>query len=496
MQRLLSMKQSSILLLLGLLIGLGFLATTLASYHTSRSALRDNIMRNELPLTANSIYLEIQRDLVVPVQIASAMASDAFMLEWAGQGERNPGLITRYLEDIKRRYDTSTAFFVSDRSGTYYSEKGVLHRLDPNEPRTQWFYEFKASGEPWEVVVDVAQKTMFINNRVVDEDGRFLGAAGVGLTLDRLLPMIDSYQQRYDRNIYFVDAEQRLVVTGSDGGPGGAPRGAPLREIPALQELLEQAPQLTDGSYQYHNGDSSHFINVRYIPELDWHLLIDKQESGILAPIRRTLWLNLLICLGVTAVVLTLVGLIIRRYLQRIEALATRDSLTGLLNRRGFGLVAEQAMKESRRKRAGLCALVLDIDHFKKVNDTYGHAAGDELLRGFAARLTATVRRSDVVARWGGEEFVVLLKDTPQATALGIAEKLRAATEDDPFACGDALLPATTSIGVACLVRGESLAQLLKRADQALYGAKRQGRNRVQVNAPAPHPPAITSAPL
>ncbi len=91
MQRLLSMKQSSILLLLGLLIGLGFLATTLASYHTSRSALRDNIMRNELPLTANSIYLEIQRDLVVPVQIASAMARDASCSNGPDRASAIPG---------------------------------------------------------------------------------------------------------------------------------------------------------------------------------------------------------------------------------------------------------------------------------------------------------------------------------------------------------------------------------------------------------------------
>jgi two-component system cell cycle response regulator len=124
--------------------------------------------------------------------------------------------------------------------------------------------------------------------------------------------------------------------------------------------------------------------------------------------------------------------------------------------------------------------VVVDIDHFKDVNDSYGHDAGDEVLRSIAQRVLGNIRSFDMASRMGGEEFVVVMPDTPQEDALAAAERLRARIAETPIATvGGRTVQVTASLGVAASYRGDTGAALLKRADQALYAAKRDGRNRV-----------------
>ena len=473
-----NLKQTTLLTLLAFIIGLGFLIATIANYFASRDTIRHSIIGTELPLTADVISLELQKDLVKLVQVASAMAEDPLLLDWVDQGERNTKLITRYLQAIKKRYDTSNAFFASDRSQIYYTDD-AHQPMRPDEPAHHWFYRFEGAGTPWEVVVDIRRLTLFLNYRMTASDGSFLGVAGVGMSLDRMRHLMDTYQRRYQRTIYFVDSQQNVVVTGSEAGSEEIPRGAHLSDIPALADLKQQLPELRTGSFLYRSDGEQHFINIRYIPELKWYLMVDKRESNVMAPVQRTLWINLLIGFSVMLIVLGLVGSISRRYLQRIEAMAIHDALTDLLNRRGFGLVAEQAMLEAKRQRSDLCVLILDLDHFKTFNDTYGHLGGDFLLRSFARLLARQIRQSDLISRWGGEEFVIMFKDTDLATALALAEKIRAATAAATLDFEGTPLRVTVSIGAAQLSPGGNLESLLGAADRALYRAKNGGRNQV-----------------
>lgn len=477
-----SFRQSVLLTVLGLIIGFGFMITTLASHFASREAIRNAIIGVELPLTADIISAEIERDLVRLVQVSSAMAQDAFVLDWVAQGEQNEDVMSRYLRDISRIYSTSTAFFASEQSQHYYTETATLD-MDPREPSHRWFYKFAERGAPWEVVVDVRRMMMFINYRATNDLGEFIGVAGVGVNLDQMLSLVDDYQRRYERNIYFVDSGRRVVLAGEKGGPESATRGTRIDDIEALDELTRHLPQLQSGSFQYQSRGDQHFINIRHIPELNWFLMVDKRESEIMAPMWRALWINLVICAGITAIVVGAVSVITHSYSQRIQALATRDALTGLLNRRGFALVAEQALLETRRHQGCLSALVLDLDHFKGFNDAYGHLGGDALLERFSALVTRKVRRSDIVSRWGGEEFVVLVKDSNIQTAAALAESIRVATEAEHFEHDGTTFRATVSIGVAQLQSGESMDALLCKADRALYRAKSLGRNQISTVA-------------
>jgi diguanylate cyclase (GGDEF)-like protein/PAS domain S-box-containing protein len=177
---------------------------------------------------------------------------------------------------------------------------------------------------------------------------------------------------------------------------------------------------------------------------------------------------------------------------QRAEAelqrMVTTDALTGLPNRRRLVEAAEAALARSARNLEPLALAVLDLDHFKQVNDGHGHAAGDAVLRHVAAVASAAVREADVLARQGGEEFALLLHDTDAAGAWRVVERLREALATSPVRVADQMLTVTLSAGVSCWREGDTLDALMARADAALYRAKANGRNRVEMAGSAGAP--------
>ncbi|AVA21141.1 PleD family two-component system response regulator [Rhizobium sp. CB3171] len=178
-----------------------------------------------------------------------------------------------------------------------------------------------------------------------------------------------------------------------------------------------------------------------------------------------------------------------KRYNDRLRAsvqhtieLAVTDALTGLNNRRYLDNHLKILFNRSLTRGRPLSVLITDIDRFKQVNDTYGHDAGDEVLKEFAARIRSTVRGADLACRYGGEEFVVVMPDTSPEVAAAVAERLRAAVETTPVTLREtgAVLNVTASFGISSrLETVESPEQLMKQADRALYEAKNAGRNRV-----------------
>jgi len=166
------------------------------------------------------------------------------------------------------------------------------------------------------------------------------------------------------------------------------------------------------------------------------------------------------------------------------QRLATVDALTGLFNRRAFVETARRELSRSQRHCDSLSVLLFDIDHFKKINDRQGHAMGDRVLKSIGALLSTLARECDVCARWGGEEFVVLLTSTDLEGGSKAAERMRAAIEDMRVDNDDGVrIPVTASFGVSTLHLTEDLDVLIDRADRAMYLAKTSGRNRVELDA-------------
>jgi diguanylate cyclase (GGDEF)-like protein len=169
------------------------------------------------------------------------------------------------------------------------------------------------------------------------------------------------------------------------------------------------------------------------------------------------------------------------QYHECVYAMATRDGLTAAFNKRYLLDALQRAITECERRVRPLALLMLDVDHFKAVNDTHGHLAGDEVLMGLCQRLREALRRDEILARYGGEEFAVLVSETTLDDARSLAERLRAAVAESPMSTNRGPLGVTVSIGVASLAGGTSLTPLdfIAEADRNLYAAKAAGRNRV-----------------
>jgi two-component system, cell cycle response regulator len=167
--------------------------------------------------------------------------------------------------------------------------------------------------------------------------------------------------------------------------------------------------------------------------------------------------------------------------LEALRRLATRDQLTTLLNRREFDRIISEERERALRFNHGLGLVMVDIDHFKAINDTHGHPAGDAVLREVARRIVDQVRTVDRVARFGGEEFALVLMQTDAANASDVARRVCAAIARDPIMASDTVaLNVTVSAGVALLPQdAPTEAALISAADKALYAAKERGRNRV-----------------
>lgn len=467
-------------MLVTVLLVLGFVTTSLASYWVSRNEIHHGIVNNSLPLTGDNIYSEIQKDMLRPVFISSQMAHDTFVRDWVLAGEQDSSQIVRFLKEVKEKNGTFTSFFVSDKTRRYYHAGGVLKDVRENDPRDAWFFRVRTMKTPFETNVDADmahrdRMTIFINHRVYDFDGQFIGAIGVGITLETMVQLLKSYEQRFGRRIFFVNPQGEVVLTAQKSQLRGSIRQHQgLAQI--APQILNRSTKPTQLNYQLNGQDIQ--LNSRFIPDLGWYLIVEQNETAILRPVQRVLMINLLISAVITLLVIAAAVFSINRTQRQLEKLASTDGLTQLPNRQSFEIVLQQKFAEIARRPRPLSGVFIDIDWFKQINDQFGHARGDSVLQEFAQLLRSASRASDVVARWGGEEFILILDDCDLLHASELAEQLRAQVEQHSFSL-PRRHPITISVGVAQWQASESGDDFFQRLDDLLYQAKTTGRNQV-----------------
>lgn len=466
---------------ISLILVAGFLATNIISYQVSKHSLRQALIDNELPLTSNNIYSEIQNDLLRPIFIASLMANDTFVKDWLLGGERNLDSITRYLDEIRKKYGVFTSFLISDKTRKYYHFSGLSQVISQTDPADAWYFRIRAMKEPYEINLDLnAQQenalTIFINHRVDGYDGRFLAAIGVGLEFKTVAKVVDRYKALFGRNIYFVDNQGKISVR-SDGALVTEDN---IRTAPGISEIAQPLLATDHGFFEYLRDGETMLVNSRYIPELKWRVVVEQRESEALRAIRQGLITTTLVGLGVIALTILVVTYAVNLFHARLEAMATTDALTGIGNRSAVDLSLHHALKRFARDGNPFSVILLDIDNFKRVNDTLGHLEGDRVIRAIAQLVRDTVRESDILCRWGGEELIVLANDCALDSAAMMAEKIRAAIEAARFTNLPDGSAVTASAGVTAMLAADDADTIIGRADGALFRAKQEGRNCVR----------------
>jgi signal transduction histidine kinase len=323
-----------LIIFLSLLIVAGFVATSLISYLVSRSTLRGQIITHELPLTSDNIYSEIQRDLLVPVSISSMMANDTFLQNWVVNGEKDVNKITQYLQTIQSKYHTFTSFLVSEKTGLYYQSKGILKTVKSTEKRDAWYFRVRKMKPSYEVNVepDMANKytmTIFINHKVYDCKGNFIGATGVGLKVSAVKSLIESYHNKYQRNIYFVSPEGQVVLSSSsiDSSTDN------IKNIPGISSVASEVLVDKKHRFEYRRNGKTFFLNTRYIPELKWYLLVEQSADSATAGIFKTLVFNLILCGLVSIVVIIITSLALYAYQRKLQEMVKADFHLKLINK-------------------------------------------------------------------------------------------------------------------------------------------------------------------
>jgi diguanylate cyclase (GGDEF)-like protein len=473
-------RKTRFITVISLLLVIGFFGTSLVSYFVANNSLDKYIRTNTLPLTSDNIYSEIQRDVLPTIVISSLMAQDTFVRDWIIDGEKESDLIVRYLKSIQNRYKTATAFFISDKTLNYYHSTGLLKQVNADDINDSWYFKVEQLKDDFEINVDtdtakLHQTNFFVNHKITDYNGNYLGTIGVGLSSDTVTDMIEFYQNRYDRQVYFMDPTGKITMRGKNY------QGADnIRQTQGLSEISTQVLASPGGSYTYSRNDQDIFLKTRFVPELNWFLFVEqvgKPESHI----QKTLWVNLSLSFLITLIVLFVANLTISKYQRRLEIMATKDKLTGIDNRHAFDPAFQQVLKTATRNKQALSVVLIDIDHFKKVNDNYGHSVGDKVLIIVAKLLKNNLRESDLLCRWGGEEFMMLLPKCPLADANLLAEKIRLQIENEIMDIDGEHISITASFGVCEYDQNKSQQELFELVDNALYHAKDLGRNRVEI---------------
>ncbi|MCW8915969.1 MAG: sensor domain-containing diguanylate cyclase [Magnetovibrio sp.] len=474
--------RTKLISLVTLILVTGFGATNFMNYEVSKNAMRVTILENELPLSSNNVYSEIQSDLLRPIFISSLMANDTFVHDWIGEGEMDPDRMVRYLEQIRSRYNATTSYFISANTLRYYHYSGVGRELSRTNPEDIWFFEASALKEPYTINVDNNYQiddniTIFINYRVEDRFGKFIGITGVGLGLGSVADLVKTYEKQFRRNVYFVDNDGVIQVHADPEISGKIN----IKNIDGLGDITDEVLSQNRGSHAYDFGSERMLLTTRYIPELKWHLFIEMPESQALAKIREGFIRNLVIGPAVILMTLLMIVYTINIFQRRLETLAITDKLTGLSNRQHFDVMLEQAIKRFKRDQQTFSLLVLDIDHFKPVNDTMGHLAGDKAIQHIADVIRSHTRESDTLCRWGGEEFVIMAPACTADEARRLADSIRDGVRNRTIFKKAPDYKLTLSIGISECLTDDTKDSLVGRTDSAMYKAKENGRDRTEV---------------
>lgn len=459
------------------LIVFGFLSISVISYSVARNAALDNLIQTELPLAQDNIYSEVQRDLLSPKIVSSVMANDTFVKQWIADGEADVSEITKYLSNIAEKYHAFTSFLVVESSKNFYTPKGFMRTVGSDEPRDVWFYRVRQNPQKIELNIDPSeaegdQLTIFINVPILNEANQFIGAIGLGLNIDLLKTRLEQYRKKYGRTVFLIDHLGNILLHENE-----QLRGENIHNLVGLNTIAKDLLNVAEGNYQYTASSQEVILQSRYIEDINLTLVLSANVDDITQSASKLLLINLSICLFITIIILFLLIKTLRFYQSKLENLAWTDDLTSINNRQAFKEYYEKLEHSKAPTPAYL--LLIDVDDFKLINDQQGHMAGDSVLQQLALEMLAQLGDKDVLARWGGEEFMVLLNEANPEKAKQFAAALCQCVAASDALAKFAGSPVTLSIGVNSVDWQAGLYSNIDAVDKFLYEAKKAGKNCV-----------------
>lgn len=455
------------IIFVSLIITLSFGILGLYNYNISKKMIHDEIIYSSIPLLRDNIYSEIRQNVIPSLKVSEVMSKNSFLINWALNNEENSGNIIQYLDKIKNEFDYFTTFFISNNSKNYFHYNGLHKVVSMTDPHDIWYFNFIKSEKVYNLDVDFDEAgdnelTIFVNYKVNDFEGNLLGVTGVGIKMEGFSNFLNEQQEKYNRTIYLVDQEG-IVQAHSN-----------IKEIYGSSNIVEKIidSQVTQILSSYKKNNQTIIISAKYIEDFDWYLIVEQNESNSLKSANDNLTRTLIAGLILLVTILITVGIILNYFSTKLEILAVTDPLTGCYNRREFNNRLEKSLDKKIRSNSPLSLITIDIDYFKKLNDSFGHHFGDKVLKVFSRMVYDIIRSNDIFCRVGGDEFAILLEADEEETLL-LANRIKNNLKNTE-------LNVTISIGVYEALAEDSISKIIKKSDDALYLAKNSGRDCIK----------------
>ena len=471
-------KYKVVILITSLLIILSIAISTI-NYFVSLNTAQNQLKNQALPLSLDNIYTDIQKSIIEPYLVSSLMATDTFVQDWLINEEDNSDKIVKYLEAIKNKYHMFNTFLVSEKTKNYYTQDGLIEQVKKSKESNQWYFRFKSIQNRHEINLDMNEHLsnnliMFINYKIFDTNYHYLGATGVALKISYINDLLSSFRIKHKFIVTFFDNKGKVVLSEREIN-----KKETIDEYPELVNYKELILSKKTNVLEYSKNGSKYIINTKYIPELDLYLTVEASLDDFIKEVRNIFYINLSISIFITVIISFLVSFIIRNYSRKLEYLSQNDTLTKIPNRRDFEEKFKNHLMLQKRRDNDIGVIFFDIDDFKKINDEFGHQVGDIVLRKVATILKNSVRKSDLIARWGGEEFILALIDSSLVDTKALAEKLRVAIEQDIELRDICSYSVTASFGLTMIKEGDTKDKVLSRVDEAMYKSKDSGKNKI-----------------
>jgi len=475
-----NLKYRVVIVITFLLISLS-IGTSILNYVKSLEETQKQLKNSSLPLSIDNIYTEVQKHIIEPNLISSMMSTNTFLKDWLIHEEDNVEKITKYLAAVKNKYNMFSTFLVSQESKNYYTSKGLLEKVQEDNPNNAWYFRFKDIQNHSEINLDYneyldSSMIMFINYKIFDEQFNYLGATGIALKTSYVNDMLRFFRKKYNFNVYFVNKQGKVVLSEI-----GVNKLKNLNDVKELKNLSDEIYDLNSKTIEYQKDNNNYILNTKYIKELDLFLIVEAKIENFTKEVKKTFYLNLFSSLAVTFIVIFIILYMIKSYNKKLEELAHYDALTHLPNRRTFNENFESSLMLYKRNRHNKTLIFFDIDDFKKINDNFGHLTGDKVLVRIAQVLVSMSRKTDYISRWGGEEFSILLHDIDIENTEIFALKLKNSIEEDELLKKYTQDCVTASFGITSFNEGDTSDTILSRVDSALYEAKNSGKNQIAI---------------
>ena len=454
------------------------LTVILTSYLTFKDIINSHNKQQHSAIVP--LFSLVTSEILRPLNVANFMANNQFIVDYADSSDIEKEYIITYLEKISQSYNM-LAFIALEKHNLMIDSNAKETQL--NSEAAEWFHRLKSlPGDKFTDIGNAEDPHLYFDNRIVSKNGEFLGFTGVGIDLNYFAAKFKEYSERFGFELYFVDknnivtlSSDNIMKTESHHRKDAIAKLSDLSWHQALTQNNKNDISLT--SEVMYTTEDGVLISQMPIQALNWRMFIvsppasDQNEYWKIFIGRFVIFF--LISFIFYIVLLKVIGYFKSRLVKDSET----DYLTQLPNRSHI----HWRFDDIAQTNDSLCVVLADIDNFKQINDTYGHLVGDDVLRIISEQLQQTLRQIDVIGRWGGEEFVMLLPDTTASQAQIIVERIREniASISFPISTTSDSFSTTVSFGICELpLQNKTIKDYISCADKALYQAKNNGRNQ------------------